>query len=86
MNIWKPKKGDIDLEVSVEENNKHDAIYDCNLLSKESSGTYTKDLSKLLQKFLLLANSSIACKVTGKYMNRGVGYGLEIPVKYDLNG
>ena len=85
MNIWKPKKGDIDLEVSVEKN-KHDAIHYCNLLSKESSGTYTKDLSKLLQKFLLLANSSIACKVTGKYMNRGVGYGLEIPVKYDLNG
>ena len=74
------------MEVSVEKNNKHDAIYDCNLLSKECSGTYTKDLSKLLQKFLLLANSSIACEVTGKYMNRGVGYGVEIPVKYDFNG
>lgn len=74
------------MEVSVEKNNKHDAIYDCNLLSKECSGTYTKDLSKLLQKFLLLANSSIACEVNGKYMNRGVGYGVEIPVKYDFNG
>lgn len=39
----------------------------------------------MLYKFLLLSNFSIAYEVTGKLINRGDGYSLEIPVKYEFN-
>lgn len=39
----------------------------------------------MFYKFLLLSNSSIAYEVTGKRINRGDGYSLEIPVKYEFN-
>ena len=33
-----------------------------------------------------IPNCTIGCKVTGKCVNRGVGYGLEIPVQYRFIG
>ena len=39
----------------------------------------------MFYKFLLLSNFSIAYEVTGKLINRGDGYSLEIPVKYEFN-
>ena len=36
--------------------------------------------------FLKLAGSHIEVEVTGKYVNRGAGYGLQIPCKYHVNG
>ena len=32
------------------------------------------------------SNCTIGCKVTGKCVNRGTGYGLEIPVQYRFIG
>ena len=29
-----------------------------------------------------IPNCTVGCKVTGKRVNRGAGYGLEIPVQY----
>ena len=34
--------------------------------------------------FLKLTGSQIKAKVTGKYVNRGVGYGLEVPCVYNV--
>ena len=33
-----------------------------------------------------IPNCTIGCKVTGKRVNRGTGYGLEIPVQYRFIG
>ena len=39
-----------------------------------------RNISKFVYKFLKLPNSKISWKVKGKRLNRGAGYGLEIPV------
>ena len=45
-----------------------------------------ENLSRVMNCFLKIPGCSIACKVTGKRVNRGAGYGLEIPVTYELIG
>ena len=40
----------------------------------------------MFKKFLSLANHTIRVLVTGKRINRGAGYGLEIPVECVFNG
>ena len=40
----------------------------------------------MFKKFLSLANHSIRIRVKGKRINRGFGYGLEIPAKYTFYG
>ena len=41
-------------------------------------------LSKMMSMFLKLTVSHM--EVAGKYVNRGTGYGLEIPCKYHVSG
>ena len=36
--------------------------------------------------FLKLAGSQMEIEVSGKYVNRGAGCGLEIPCKYHVSG
>ena len=45
-----------------------------------------RNISKFVNKFLKLPNSKLSCKVKGKRLNRGAGYGFEIPVIYTFNG
>ena len=45
-----------------------------------------KNLSKIMNHFTKIPSCSLRCKVTGKRVNRGAGYGLEIPVVYELIG
>ena len=40
----------------------------------------------MFRKFLSLLNHSIRVCVKGKRINLGVGYGLEIPAEYILDG
>ena len=42
----------------------------------------SKNLSKTFKCFLVLPNCEIKCTVTGKRVNHGAGYGLEIPVNF----
>ena len=42
--------------------------------------------SSTFKKFLSLPNRTIKVLVTGKRINLGAGYGLEIPVEYVFNG
>ena len=51
-----------------------------------TGGHVPKNLSKILNIFLTLPNCAIKCKVTGKHINQGAGYGLEIPVQYIIFG
>ena len=43
-------------------------------------------ISKCIFLFLTLPGSFLETKVTGKRINRGVGYGLEVPWKYRISG
>ena len=45
-----------------------------------------RNISKFVYKFLKLPNWKLSCKVKGKRLNRGTGYGLEIPVIFTFNG
>ena len=45
-----------------------------------------ENLSKIFHQFMKIPNCTIRCKVTGKRVNRGAGYGLEIPVQYRFIG
>ena len=40
----------------------------------------------MFKKFLSLPNQSVRVCVKGKRINRGLGYGLEIPAKYIFYG
>ena len=37
-------------------------------------------------RFLQIPSSSLSCKVTGERVNRGGGYGLEVPAYYVIEG
>ena len=41
-------------------------------------------LSKIMSMFLKLIDSHMGVEGTGKYVNRGAGYRLEIPCKYHV--
>ena len=82
MNIWNLKLGDSDVEVKHEVNNEHDKFAIAIFHSKIIVGHVLKNLSKFFYRFLSLPNCTISCELTGKRVNRGGGYGLEIPVKY----
>ena len=43
-------------------------------------------ISKCISLFLTLPESFLETKVTGKRINRGGGYGLEVPCKYRISG
>ena len=36
--------------------------------------------------FLEISSSTVTCTVTGKRVNRGRGYGLEVPCQYSSKG
>ena len=82
MNIWNPKLGDNEVEVKHEVNNEHDKFTITIFYSKRIVGNVPTNLSKFFYQFLSLPNCTISCEVTGKRVNRGGGYDLEIPVNY----
>ena len=45
-----------------------------------------QNIYKFVNKSLKLPNSKLSCKVKGKRLNRGAGYGLEISVIYTFDG
>ena len=68
MDIWAPKSGESDLEVTPEEKNEHDkcaaAIYhDKRVVRHAPKKT---NLSKQFYQFLSLPSCSNSCEVTGK--------------------
>ena len=49
-------------------------------------GYVPQNISKTCSMFLKVPNTSIEVQVVGKRLNRGGGYGLEIPVIYRFSG
>ena len=71
MEIWKPKVGDE--KFCLKSENEKERIV----------GHVPKNL---FHQFMKIPNCTIGCKVTGKRVNRGPGYCLEIPVQYRFIG
>ena len=86
MDIWVPKVGDKNLSLKLESENLHDKYAVAVLSEGRVFGHVPKNLSKLFHQFLRIPNSTIGCKITGKRVNRGAGYGLEIPAEYSFIG
>ena len=90
MDIWNPLIGEI-LKCKPEPTNevgKHAvAIMRSNSFGKESVvGHIPQNILKLSSIFLMIPFILIEVEVAAKRLNRGGGYGLEIPVKYRFNG
>ena len=83
---WDPKVGHENLELMPEEDNEHDDFAVAIKFEDRIVGHVPKNLSKIMNRFTKIASCSLRCKVTGKRVNRGAGYGLEIPVVYELIG
>ena len=88
--IWNPLIGEI-LKCKREPTNEVDkhavAITRSNSLGKESFvGHIPQNISKFSSMFIMIPFTSIEVEVAGKRLNRGGGYGLEIPVKYRFHG
>ena len=69
-----------------ENENQHDKFAVAILLEEQIVGHVPKNLSKIFHQFMKIPNCTIRCKVTGKRVNRGAGYGFEIPVQYGFIG
>ena len=83
---WDPKVGDENLELVPEEDNEHDDFAAAIKSEDRIVGHVPKNLSKIMNRFTKIPSCSLRCKVTGKRVNRGAGYVLEIPVVYELSG
>ena len=81
-----PKVGDEDIHLEPEENIDYDDFAVAVLFEGRRLGHVPRNLSQIMALFLRLPGSSILYKVTGKRVNRGAGYGLEIPVSYKFVG
>ena len=86
MNVWEPLVGEC-LKRKKEPTNKMDktavAVIRINSYSEEVVvGPVPKNLSKILFMFLSLSHCALDIFVTGKRINHGCGYGLEIPATF----
>ena len=86
MDISIPIVGDENFCLKSENENQHDKFAVAIVLEERIVGHVPKNLSKIFHQFMKIPNGAIGCKVTGKRVNRGVGYGLEIPVQYRFIG
>ena len=88
--VWLSILVEKNLERRHEEKNKEDesaiGVYRNDFQKESLVGHMPRNISKFANKFLKLPNSKFSCKVKGKRLNRGAGYGFEIPVIYTFNG
>ena len=86
MDIWKLLIGNESLSCKREDDNIHDenavAVIHSNHIGPRVVGHVPVLHSSMFKKFIY----TIRVLVTGKRINRGAGYGLEIPVEYVFNG
>ena len=88
--VWSPIIGAENLECRHEEKNEEEEFaisVDRNDFQNETLVEHVpRNISRFVYKFLKLPNSKLSCKVKGKRLNRGAGYGLEIAVIHPFNG
>ena len=71
---------------TTEEKNEHDEYAVAVVNDDDVVGYIPLHLPKIMSIYLKLTSLHIDVEVTGKYVNRGGGYGLEIPCKYHDSG
>ena len=86
MDIWKPKVGDEKFFLKSVNENQHEKFAVAIVLKERIVWHVPKNLSKIFHQFKKIPYCTIGCKVTGKRVNRGAGYGFEIPVQYRFIG
>ena len=86
MDVWTPNVGDENLYLEPEDGNEYDKNAVVVIIDGKTGGHIPKNLSKTFKRFLTLPNCTIKCTVIEKCVNRGAGYGLEIPVKFKFLG
>ena len=77
-----PKFLDKNFCLKSENKNQHDKFAVAIVLEERIVGHVPKNLSKIFHHFMKIPNCTTECKVIGKRVNRGAGYGLEILVQY----
>ena len=84
-NVWEPTEGEV-LELRGEPSNPKDrfAIAVCH--GDEVVGHVPFNLVPTLSRFLQRECNSGSARITGPRVNRGGGFGLEVPCVYILNG
>ena len=90
MNVWAAYIGEDCLVCVPETDNIVDpdavAIHRDDMVNTRVVGNVPLNYAPIFNKFLSLRNHHIRCCVTGKRMNRGGGFGLEVPVDYIFYG
>ena len=86
MDLSTSKIGDKNFYLKSENENQHNKFAVAIVLEGRIVGHVTKNLRKIFHQFVKIPNCTIGCKVTGKRVNRGADYGLEIPVQYIFIG
>ena len=86
MNIWVPLIRDESLICRKRKGNKCDPHAVAITRGNAVVWHVPKNICDFFWKFLSLPNTSIRARVLGKRVNRGAGYGLEIPVCFVFQG
>ena len=86
IDIWIPKVGDENFCLKSENENQHDTFAVAIVLEERIVGHVPENLSEIFHQFMKISNCTIGCKVTGKRVDRGAGYGLGILVQYRFIG
>ena len=82
--IWTPVEGET-YSCTREPGNEQDCNAVAVMYEDRVVGHIPLAISKCISLFLTLPESCIETKVTGKRINRGAGYGLEVPCKYRIS-
>ena len=86
MDIQTPKVGDKNFCLKLENKNQHSKFTVAIVLEERIIVYVPKNLSKIFHQFMKILICTIGCKVTGKRVNRGAGFSLQIPVQYIFVG
>ena len=83
--VWQPSVGEV-LLLQREPTNVKDSQAVCVMKSTLVVGHVPQNFSALFSHFLSRTCNKGVAEVVGNKVNRGAGYGLEIPCKYCLYG
>ena len=83
--IWTPVEGET-YSFTREPGNEQDCNAVAVMYEDRVVGHIRLAISKCISLFFTLPGSFFETKVTGKRINRGGGYGLEVPCKYRISG
>ena len=83
--IWTPVEGET-YSCTREPGNEQDCNAVAVMYEDRVVGHIPLAIPKCISLFLILPGSFLETKVTGKRINRGGGYGLEVPCKHRIAG